>query len=209
MPRSKSRSTNDLLREYRKLAKRADQRLVRLEKLSQTKNFKQVKQWAYKNAATDAIHWGANPEKPRFNIAPPRTEKGNINTTQLKAKIQDMKNFLEKPTSTKAGIVNIYQKKADTLNEKYKKWGLDLNWSDVGDFFESKLYKKLAKSMGSGTRIKAIATIKENEEEILKNFAQHKASHIKTEDNDIVVDEAIKRMLQYYKSDVRNLLNQI
>lgn len=209
MPRSKSRSTNDLMKEYRKLAKRADQRLVRLEKLSQNKNFKQVKQWAYKNAATDAIHWGASADKPRFNIAPPKTEKGKINTTQLKAKIQDMKNFLEKPTSTKAGIVNIYQKKADTLNQKYKDWGLDLNWSDVGDFFESKLYKKLGKSMGSGTRIKAIATIKENEEEILKDFAQHKASHIKTEDNDMVVDEAIKRMLQYYKADVRTLLNQI
>ena len=206
---ARSKSTKDLLKEYRQLAKRADQRLVRLEKLSGDKNFKQVKQWAYKNAVTDAIHWGAKPEHPRFNITPPKTQKGNINTTQLKAKIQDIKTFLEKPTSTKAGIVEIYQKKAETLNKKYADYGLDLNWSDVGDFFESKLYKKLGKSLGSGTRIKAIATIKENEAEILKDFNEHKASHIKTEDNDIVVDEAIKRMLQYYKTDVRALLNQI
>lgn len=208
MARSKQ-SYNDLVKEYRKLAKRADQRLVRLEKLSNEKNFKQVKQWAYKNAVADAIHWGANPNKPRFNIEPPKTGSGKINVMQLKAKIQDMKTFLDKPTSTKAGIVNIYKKKADTLNAKYADYGLNLSWSDIGDFFESKLYKKLDSSLTSGTRIKAIAVLKNKEAEVLKDFEQKKASHIKTEDNDIVIDEAIKRMTRYYKTDVKELLGQI
>lgn len=203
------KTQEDLLKEYRKLAKRADQRLVRLEKLSMQKNFKQVKQWAYKNAAIDAIEWGANPEKPRFNIKPPVNEKGQIKTVSLKAKIQDIKNFLEKPTSTKAGIISVYQKKADTLNEKYKQYGLDLTWSDVGTFFESALYKKLAKKYSSGTVVKAIATIKKNEGEVLKDFQQKKASHIKTEDNDMIINDAIKRMTSYYKGDVKKLLGQI
>lgn len=198
---TKKQSYNDLVKEYRKLAKRADQRLVRLEKLSGQKKFKQVKQWAYKNAVTDALVWGASVDKPRFNIKPPKS------TISLKAKIQDIKNFLEKPTSTKAGIIQIYQKKADTLNEKYKDYDLHLTWSDIGDFFESKLYKKLAGSYGSGTRIKAIATIKQNEAEVLKNFEQHKASHIKTEDDNIIVNDAIKRMTSYYKNDVKEMLN--
>lgn len=196
-------SYNDLVKEYRKLAKRADQRLLRLEKLSNEKNFKQVKQWAYKNAVTDALEWGANPKKPRFNIAPPKS------TISLKAKIQDMRNFLEKPTSTKAGIIEIYEKKAQTLNEKYKDYGLNLNWSDVGTFFESALYKKLHDKYSSGTVVKAIATIKTNEVEVLRDFERHKASHIKTEDNDIVIDDAIKRMTSYYKADVRKLLKMI
>lgn len=204
---AKKQSYNDLVKEYRKLAKRADQRLVRLEKLSGQKNFKQVKQWAYKNAVTDALIWGADVNRPRFNIKPPTDKNGKPSTIKLQAKIQDIKNFLEKPTSTKAGIIQIYQKKADTLNEKYKNYGLNLTWSDVGDFFESKLYKKLAGSYGSGTRIKAIATIKQNEAEVLKNFAQHKASHIKTEDNDMIIDDAIKRMTSYYKKDVKEMLN--
>lgn len=193
-------SYNDLVAEYRRLAKRADQRLVRLEKLSGQKDFKQVKQWAYKNAINDALMWGADVDKPRFNIKPP------TNTTSLKAKIQDIKNFLEKPTSTKAGIVNVYEKKADTLNKKY---GTDLNWSDVGTFFESALYKKLSKRYSSGTVVRAIATIKNNESEVLKDFAKHKASHIKTEDSDMIIDDAIKRMTSYYKSDVKKLLNMI
>ena len=203
---ARSRQTyNDLVKEYRKLAKRADQRLVRLEKLSTQKDFKQVKQWAYKNAVTDALLWGASPERPRFNIKPP------TNKTSLKAKIQDIKNFLEKPTSTKAGIIEVYENKAKTLNETpaYKKYGLNLNWSDVGTFFESSLYKKLSKKYASGTVIKAIATMKKNEDQIAKDFAQHKASHIKTEDNDMIVNDAIKRMTSYYKKDVTKLLGQI
>lgn len=194
---------------YRQVAKTADQRLVRLEKLSQQKDFKQVKQWAYKNAVTDAMLWGANPEKPRFNIRAPSNKDGKINRTQVRAKIVDILNFIEKPTSTKVGIIAVYQKKADTLNEKYKEYGLNLNWSDVGDFFESSLYKKLSKKYGSGTVISAIATIKQNEKEVLKDFQQHKASHLKTEDNDIIIDDAIKRMTSYYKDDVKKLLGLI
>lgn len=204
--RSNSQTYDDLMKEYRKLAKRADQRLVRLEKLSTQKNFKQIKQWAYKNAVTDALLWGANPKKPRFNIKPPVDKNGKPSTISLKAKIQDIKNFLDKPTSTKQGIINIYQKKADTLNKKY---GLNLNWSDVGDLFESKLYKKLDSSFTSSTRLRAIAVIKNNEEEVLSDFAKHKASHIKTEDNDMVIDTAVKRMTSYYKKDVKKLLNMI
>lgn len=200
---AKKQTYNDLVKEYRKLAKRADQRLVRLEKLSTQKDFKQVKQWAYKNAVTDALEWGANVNKPRFNIAPPK------NTISLKAKIQDIKNFLEKPTSTRSGIVDVYEKKAQTLNEKYKDYGLNLNWSDVGTFFQSNLYKKLSKKYSSGTVIKAIATIKQNEDTVIQDFNQHKASHIKTEDNDMIINDAINRMTSYYKSDVKKLLNMI
>lgn len=196
-------SNKELLSVYRRVAKAADQRLVRLEELSTHKDFKQVKQWAYKNAITDAMEWGANVNKPRFNIKPPKSK------TSIRAKIQDMLNFMEKPTSTRAGIVDVYQRKADTLNEKYKDYGLNLNWSDVGTFFESTLYKKLSKKYSSGTVIKAIATMKQNEKELLKDFSDHKASHIKTEDNDMIIDDAIKRMTSYYKNDVKKLLGQI
>lgn len=200
---AKKQTYDDLVKEYRKLAKRADQRLVRLEKLSTQKDFRQVKQWAYKNAVTDAMEWGADPKKPRFNIKPPKS------TISLKAKIQDIKNFLEKPTSTRAGIIDVYEQKARTLNEKYAEYGLNLNWSDVGTFFESSLYKKLSKKYSSGTVVKAIATIKQNEAQVLSDFAKHKASHVKTEDDDMIINDAISRMTSYYKSDVKKLLNMI
>lgn len=199
----KNISSAELNKIYRRVAKVADQRLVRLEQLSRQKDFKQVKQWAYKNAIQDALEWGANVNKPRFNIKPPSKRYA------VKAKINDMLNFIEKPTSTRAGIVEVYESKAKTLNEKYKEYGLNLNWSDVGTFFESTLYKKLSKKYSSGTVIKAIATMKQNEAQLIKDFDDHKASHIKTEDNDMIINDAIKRMTSYYKNDVKKLLKQI
>lgn len=199
----KNISSAELNKIYRRVAKVADQRLVRLEQLSRQKDFKQVKQWAYKNAIQDALEWGANTNKPRFNIKPPSKRYA------VKAKINDMLNFIEKPTSTRAGIIEVYESKAKTLNEKYKEYGLNLNWSDVGTFFESTLYKKLSKKYSSGTVIKAIATMKQNEAQLIKDFDDHKASHIKTEDNDMIINDAIKRMTSYYKNDVKKLLKQI
>jgi hypothetical protein len=66
---------------------------VRLEALSTKKDFKQVRQWAYKNAVTDALEWGANVNKPRFNIKPPESR------TSLKAKINDKTSALEAASS--------------------------------------------------------------------------------------------------------------
>lgn len=200
-------STEDLLKIYRKAAKVADQRLLRLERLSEEKYFKGVKKYAYRKATYTAAEWGANPAKPRFNIEPPRTSKGEINRTQIRAKIMDILNFLDKPTSTKQGIINIYQKRADTLNETYKEAGLHFTWQNVGDFFESKLYKKMDSGYGSGTRVKAFANIQDNRKEILKAFKKNEDYHIKVDD--IAVQAAIDGMLSTYKEETRQLLRKI
>lgn len=225
-------SNEELLSIYRRVAKTADQRLVRLEKLSGEKNFKNVKRYAYKKATIEAMQWGANPDKPRFNIKPPVNPKSkgttladHLNRSSTRAKINDILNFLEKPTSTKQGIIDIYQKRADTLNknEAVRAAGLKFTWQDVGDFFESKLYKKLDKGFGSETRIKAIGKIKQNEVEILKAFKEDQKNHIKTadknsatskaiaglSDDDIVVQEAIKTMTAKYSTDVKKMLKLI
>lgn len=239
---SKDLTNKELLSLYRRAAKVADQRLVRLEKLSGQKNFKNVKRYAYKKASIEAAQWGANPEKPRFNIKPPVNQKKEqtidkkgkkseeilaqiLSRTSTKAKINDILNFLEKPTSTKQGIIDIYQKRADTLNENsaVQAAGLTFTWQDVGDFFESKLYKKLDTSFGSETRIKAIGKIKQNEVELLKAFKEDRKNHIKTSDSDsatmqlagglsednMVVQEAINKMVANYSADVKKMLKII
>lgn len=214
-------STEDLLKIYRQVAKTADSRMLRLEKLQGQKNFKNVTRYAYKRAAMDAAEWGANPEKPRFNIAPPKTKTGDINRAKIRGKINDILNFLEKPTSTKKGIIEIYQKRADSLNKKSieKGWGVTFTWEDVGEFFESKLYQKLDSKFGSETRIKAIGKLKQNEAEVLKAFKADRKNHIKTAlktsstkkatndlTDDIVVQQAINNMVSDYPAEVRKML---
>ena len=228
----KNISNKDLLAIYRRVAKMADQRLVRLEQLEGQKNFKKVTKYAYRKATIDAMQWGANPDKPRFNIKPPVNTKARgkledmLNRTSTRAKINDMLNFIEKPTSTKAGIIGIYQKRADTLNknEAVIKAGLHFTWQDVGDFFESRLYKKMLGGFGSETNIKSIGILKDNEVKLLEAFKADKENHIKTADarsatymltqqmiegQNAVVAEAIKKATADYAPSVRTMLKLV
>ena len=82
--------TESLEQYYHRLAKTADQRLVRLERYKDDPYYKTAKLWAYRRAQRDIMTWqkGAQmPEKLRFNIAPPK------GTEDLLAKINAIKTF--------------------------------------------------------------------------------------------------------------------
>ena len=132
---------------YRRLAKMADQRMVRLEQLTDPKsdkydaNYKGAKSWAYARASYDITQkWGGNASKPRFNTKPP------VDKNALKAKINDIQEFLQAPTSTKSGITAGYKKKAAKFNKSQgagKGKGIAINWEDWATYLDrygAKLY---------------------------------------------------------------------
>lgn len=194
-------SYDELLATYRKLAKKADRRMRELEKISQTEEFKNATRFAYKQAARDAMEWGANPDKPRFDIAAPKKK------AQLQAKIHDIESFLAKDTSTKRGIVSIYQKSAASLNEHYE--GLNVTWSDLKPLFESQLYKNLDKKYGSKVAVRAIAKMTNNRMTVFKAIKRSKESNIITSEKDIFVKSAIDKAVSEYSDDVKKLLGTI
>lgn len=130
--RIKGVDRNSLLKEYKKLAKRADQRLVRLEGYRHDKGFEAITSYAYKSAMKDIRKYsgeGAN----RFNTKAPESDR------DLLRKIADIKKFLDAPSSTKKGVVDLYKKKADTLNKNKDIWGDregNLTWQDYASVFE-------------------------------------------------------------------------
>lgn len=137
---------------YRRLAKQADQRLVRLEKLAAQGDpgYQGVLSWAYARAEYDISHkWGGSSAKPRFNTKPPE----DVNA--LKAKINDIQSFLEDKTSTKSGINKGYKKKADTMRADY---GLDVNWDDWAEYLD-RFGVKLYKDYGSTVMNRVIKTV--------------------------------------------------
>lgn len=138
---------------FRMLAKRADQRLVRLERLAEQQNFEGVLSYAYKGAMKDIRQLTGNREATRFNVALQKTKSGDINKALLHAKINAVKRFLESPTSMKSTILESYKKRADTINRKY---GTNLNWQQLGRFWESAGYQKMLKTYGSDVILKAI-----------------------------------------------------
>lgn len=188
---------NDLVSVYRTLAKSADQRLVRLERYSEQDQFHTATKWAYARAQRDIKEWSGE-GATRFNTKPPAS------VSDLKAKIQDIKTFLQSPTSTKRGIKEVYGKKADTLNKKY---GTNFKWDEVGKFFQSKLYQKMDKMYGSKTIVKIIGKIQSNKKDVIKaiNEAKDKDITIDTKSNKML-DRLVNKTLNKYGKEVKALL---
>ena len=186
----------ELEKVYRTLAKSADQRLVRLEQYSKDKSFKGATKWAYARANHDIEVWSGK-EAKRFNTAPPESD------TELLSKIQDIKHFLESPTSTKKGIIEVYKKRADSINKTMRKddpnWK-DLTWKDMAQYFDSKLHEKLDKKYGSKTALQVYANIKSNQKEIVEDIKTKKDIHIKVEDE--VLQDVINNALKDYSKEV-------
>lgn len=150
---AKNKIDPDLMAEYRRLSKRADQRLVRLEKLAESgdTNYQGVLSYSYKKAAQDAKKWGSAGEKPRFNVKPPET------AGDIKAKIKDIEAFLESPTSTKKGITDVYKKRAETFNKRFgKKGDRPVTWQELANYYKSDQAKALDKRYGSKTIARAV-----------------------------------------------------
>ena len=123
MARKKNTTLNDaMLKEYITLAKRADQRMVRLERLSKTDSiYEGAKAYAYKRAQSDLSRWAGrtrvDSNKPlRFNVKVSSQK-------ELEMRLKDLKRFLESTTSTPKGIKAKYNKTVKTIKERY---GVDI-----------------------------------------------------------------------------------
>ena len=207
--------TSDVKREYYKafyksIAKTADQRLLELERLSKKEGYKEVTQWAYRQAQRDIREMFGEDAK-RFN----RKIPDNLNT--IYKDINRVLNFLESPSSSKKGIDEVYNKRANTIKAKY---GVDVDWSNIGDLFSSALYEKVSKKYGSKTALIAIGVIQANDSKV-KRYLGKKPISIHIADGDItnmakeagastsVVEETANKFLRYYKTDVKSLLKKI
>ena len=177
---------------YKRLAKAADQLLVRLENYSDQPYYKTAMKWAYRRAEKDIQKWdkkaGRDYSDFRFNRDMP------VNEEELRSKISDIRQFIEAPTSTKQGITSVYKKRADTINQKY---GTNWSWEDVAKFYESEEAKYWNEKYGSKTALRVIATIQKNKKVLQDDMK-------KVKEKDIKVEGKNKRLI---KSKVMQALN--
>lgn len=185
---------------YNRLAKVSDMRLERLEELSKEEGFKTAKEWAYRRAEKDiAKYSGGKPgAAPRFNRKP-------ANEAEMKAKIRDMQTFLASPTSTKSGIVSVYKKRADTINEKY---GTNWTWEDVAKYFLKAQNVKYEKIATSKTILVAIGKIQQAEKDYDMTYTEMKKmawqatgknatrADLRIDKEDPIMDQTIKKLLR-------------
>ena len=186
----------ELLKVYRTAAKAADQRLVRLERLTQEENFKIADKWAYARAQRDIEQWSGE-GATRFNMAPPKS------AAALRAKIEDIRHFLTSPTSTKTGIKQVYVNKAKKINDKY---GTSLKWDQVGKVFESDLWRSLDKKFGSKTAVKVLGRVQKykDKKKLLNAVEQADTSDLRVPDDQ--VGRAVKEALEKHGKDIVDTL---
>ncbi|MBO7732472.1 MAG: hypothetical protein J6S67_07960 [Methanobrevibacter sp.] len=159
---------------YRRLAKAANQRLVRLEKLSYEKGYKNVLKWSYQYAQREINYYQGKKSKipltsrqltymKKAGKTPGRfSEKlpvinSQMEMNKLEGKIARIQEFLDRPTSTPGTIKDIYKKRVQTLN---KNWNMDFKWEDLADFFESDAYKEFSNQHGGSYDSATILTFK-------------------------------------------------
>lgn len=174
------------LADFRKLAKRADQRLREIERYAQRSGYENMTNWAYKKAMRDIQYWSGE-GKTTFNRDAPTSLK------QLRAKTRDIEEFLNMPTSTMTGTKEMYQSRADKLNQKY---GTSFSWEDLGDVFDRKEENVIYQKFGGKTYLKAVDYLKNNEDRIMKGLMSREKMTIRTGNRK--VNTAVNKILDEY-----------
>lgn len=146
---------------YRRLAKAADQRLVRLERLAENPLYQNIKKFAYEEALEDIHKWNGVTAS-RFNTVPPERDK-------LYDKIEDIKSFLTKQTSNVGGINLMYKRMANTFNAKY---GTNFTYQQIMKYFDSQQNEKWNKLFGSKTALTVIGEIQKSAKKIKREVSE-------------------------------------
>lgn len=175
-----------LFEQYHKLAKKADRRMRDLEKLADTtEGFKSAVKWAYKRAARDIESMFGSNEKPRFDRMLP-----DMNKIQIISAINSVKTFLDSPSSTKRGIINIYKKRVATINKWFK---TSFTWSTFAEFALSDSFDTLDKKYGSSTLMvsagKKQIEYREKLNAMKDELDKVEMKHMKLEETKWVIDE--------------------
>lgn len=152
---------DDLLREFKKIAKRADQRLVRLEQTGKQEGT------AYRSAMRKISAF--TPGGKRFNVKPPKTIRG------LRSKMSAVREFLAAESSTVTGQKNISKRIRNTIKDRY---GLDIKNDDqLRAVFEGGLWSKLNEMFGSDTAVKLIASVQKKNGNIKAAIEEQMEKH--------------------------------
>lgn len=159
---------------YKALAKQANARMTRIEKIvaSGDRDFRNMDKYAYRNAQYDIKKITGSESADRFDYNIPLTRKGEVNQVELQRRINSVKRFLESPTSTKTGLKSVYERRARTTNQRYgweigedgkrhrrKDWQ-NLTWEDMARYYEQDESTVSDQKFGSKTEVRALGAIK-------------------------------------------------
>lgn len=174
--KQKSQYRLQLEAEVKPMLREANMKLLNIEQLAKQEGFEGIKEYAYRNALRD-IRQLRGEEYKRFNI--PK------NTQQLEKTKRLIEKFLGSTTSTKKGIVSVYEQNAASLNSKF---GTNMGWQEMGEFLRAAEFEKLKQEFDSDTAILMLKMLYKNrdlsKEEFIETLQNHQVKGLDEVDSD-------------------------
>lgn len=188
------KGTRALTKEFERLSGTAQSRMRELEKwVSKDPNYKSVLDWGYRlGKKAIAIMYGENAKGFRH--------KAPTDKDTLIKNISEIEKFLAMPTTTKTGVIDIYERRANKLNKDY---GTNFSWEDLATFFEGTGFEKNERAFGSDVYLYAIGEIQKNEKEIIEAIQQKSKINLNIEDE--AVKETVENLINEYGIKVVDL----
>lgn len=172
------KSEKELYAIRKKLAKRLNQRMRRLERAG-------IDYGAIKMYRQEVARYYAGNRGFKESL-------GKTKGISLKHEISLIQNLLNRPTSTMQGIRNIHRKAQHKFEELYHvKFK---NVSQYEDFIDSKTWEKMEDLFGSGTTLDLIAVSKKSVEQIRKSVEGFIAKNDKYTSSDIAKQLGFKSL---------------
>ena len=187
-PYLSSKSDKELYAIRKKLAKRLNQRMRRLE--SAGIDYGAIKMYREEIARYYAGNKGF------------KESLGKTKGISVKHEISLIQNLLNRPTSTIQGIRNIHKKAQHKFEKLYHvKFK---NVSQYEDFIDSKTWEKMEDLFGSGTTLDLIAVSKKSVEQIRKSVEDYIAKTDKYTSSDIAKQLGFKSLSDALKQAKSN-----
>ena len=215
----------EISKQSRKLAKRANQRLVRLEHYAEREGLSEILKFAYKNAQQYiSSNLGGTRYKEHVKLYDVSDGTSQLTGEALykanvmiqRQRIKAMTEFLESETSTLGqaragkktlGIKKIYDKRTQTINQKFlNKYGLSMSDSDLKRFFESKKQAKLEQLVSSSLMFVVASVIKKyNLKSNKRELEKFMRSHIDLEQYNLKPEDIKAKKGESYKDYVTRM----
>lgn len=187
-PYLSSKSDKELYAIRKKLAKRLNQRMRRLE--SAGIDYGAIKMYRKEIARYYAGNKGF------------KESLGKTKGISVKHEISLIQNLLNRPTSTMQGIRNVHRKAQHKFEELYHvKFK---NVSQYEDFIDSKTWEKMEDLYGSETALDLIAVSKKSVEQIRKSVEDYIAKNDKYTSSDIAKQLGFKSLADALKQTKSN-----
>lgn len=187
-PYLSSKSDKELYTIRKKLAKRLNQRMRRLERAG-------IEYGAIKMYKKEVARYYAGNKGFKESL-------GKTKGISVRHEISLIQNLLNRPTSTMQGIRNVHRKAQHKFEELYHvKFK---NVSQYEDFIESKTWEKMEDLYGSGTTLDLIAVSKKSVEQIRKSVEDYIAKNDKYTSADIAKQLGFKSLSDALKQAKSN-----